>query len=304
MDQSAHIRNLLNTRSYNIIILNSTFGTSPSAPNLPRSESYVSTTSQSSNVTPVTPSKKQRSQLTTTSSTTSSNITNRPPNAEIPIISNSQTSLINTSLVHIPHPESVERYVNYKPSTAIKSVRLQPQLNLVHIPESEYTHLPPLHLLSDISTTYVISTNTYPNTTSSKLYPPLKLLRKPSTSLSNFLDSTSDYIPSQESTSSLFVPHHRYNLRNLPSRRLTSGTSTLNLSALSSISALRLARQHAQHLCDTHSSEPVPQSYLTSGLETASLLSSNAQTAYLFGHLFSEVIIPTPIPAHIRLPEY
>ena len=31
--------------------------------------------------------------------------------------------------------------------------------------------------------------------------------------------------------------------------------------------------------------------------------SSDAQTAFLSGILFSEVIIPTPVPAHIRLPE-
>ena len=119
----------------------------------------------------------------------------------MPIIFRSQTPPINTPLVHIPHPESVERYVNYKPSTAIKTLRLPPQLYLVHIPDSEYTHVPPLHLPSDISTT---SLNTYPNTTSSKLYSPLKPLRKPSTSLSNLLESTSDCIPSHESTSSLF----------------------------------------------------------------------------------------------------
>ena len=111
---------------YNIITLDSSSSTPPSAPNLPISESSVSTTSQSSNVTPVTPSKRQRSQLTTTSSTTFSNNTNRSPIAEIPIISRSQTSPINTPLVHIPHPESVERYVNYKPSTGFKTVRLQP----------------------------------------------------------------------------------------------------------------------------------------------------------------------------------
>ena len=164
----------------------------------------VSTTSQSSNVTPVTPSKRQRSQLTNTASITSSNITNRPPIPEIPITFSSQTSSTNTPLVHIPHPETVARYVNYKPTTAIKTVRLQPQLNFVHIPEKEYTPLPSLQLPSEKSTT------------SSKFYPPLKPLRKSSTSLSNLLeDNTSDYIPSKESTSSLFVPHHRYNLLNL-----------------------------------------------------------------------------------------
>ena len=38
--------------------------------------------------------------------------------------------------------------------------------------------------------------------------------------------------------------------------------------------------------------------------ETASLLSSNPQTAFLSGYLFSQVVILTPVPAHIRLPEY
>ena len=193
--------------------------------------------------------------------------------------------------MHIPNPESVEQYVTYKHPTAIKTVRLQPQLYLVQSPDTEYTKLPSLKLPSELSTT------------SSKLYPPLKPLRKPSTSLSD-LDNTSDYAPSQD-TSSLFVPKHRYNLRDLPSRRLSTDTSTLNFSALSSNSALRLVRQHAQPLSsDTPSSELFQSPYFTSGIETASLLSSNAQTAFLSGDLFSQVVIPTPVPAHIRLPEY
>ena len=55
---------------------------------------------------------------------------------------------------------------------------------------------------------------------------------------------------------------------------------------------------------ETHSSELIPSPYFTSGFETASLLSSVAQTAFLSGNRFSEVIIPTPVLAHIRLPEY
>ena len=55
---------------------------------------------------------------------------------------------------------------------------------------------------------------------------------------------------------------------------------------------------------ETHSSELIASPYFTSGLETASLLFSDAQTALLSGNLFSEVIIPTPVPAHIRLPEH
>ena len=217
---------------------------------------------------------------------------------EIPINTRPQQTPINTPIIHIPNPESVEQYVTYKHPTAIKTVRLQPQLNLVQIPDTEYTKLPSLKLPSELSTTEF-------STTSSKLYPPLKPLRKPSTSLSNLLDNnTSDYAPSQD-TSSFFVPRHRYNLRDLPSRRLSTDTSTLNFSALSSNSALRLVRQHAQPLSsDPSSSELFQSPYFTSGFETASLLSSNPQTAFLSGDLFSQVVIPTPVPAHIRLPEY
>ena len=72
---------------------------------------------------------------------------------------------------------------------------------------------------------------------------------------------------------------------------------------LPSCSALRLARQHAQPLSsETDSSDLNPQSYFTSGLETASLQPSDGQTAFLSGIFFSEVIIPTPVPEHIRIP--
>ena len=55
---------------------------------------------------------------------------------------------------------------------------------------------------------------------------------------------------------------------------------------------------------ETISSDFIPSPYFTSGFETASLLSSDAQTAFLSGNLFSEVIIPTPVSAHIRIPDY
>ena len=99
-----------------------------------------------------------------TSETISSSLLHRPPITEIPINTRTQQTPINTPIVHIPNPESVEQYVNYKHPTAIKTVRLQPQLNLVQIPDTEYTKLPSLKLPSELSTT------------SSKLYPPLKLL--------------------------------------------------------------------------------------------------------------------------------
>ena len=109
-------------------------------------------------LTPTTPSKRQRSYI---SETTSSSLLHRPPITEIPINTRPQQTPINTSIIHIPNPESVEQYVTYNHPTAIKTVRLQPQLNLVQIPDTEYTKLPPLKLPSELSTT------------PSKLYPPL-----------------------------------------------------------------------------------------------------------------------------------
>ena len=123
----------------------------------------MSNTTNSGNVTPTTPSKRPRSYV---SETSSSSLLHRPPITEIPITTRTQQTPINTPIVHIPNPESVEQYVIYKHPTAIKTVGLQPQLNLVHIPDTEYTRLPPLKLPSEISNT------------SSKHYPPLKALPK------------------------------------------------------------------------------------------------------------------------------
>ena len=136
-------------------------------------------------------------------------------------------------------------------------------LDIVQIPDIEYTPLPSSHSPSESSSP-------------SQVYPPLKPLRQPSTSLTNLLESASEYQPQSDTSSSDIMPQQRYNLRPLPNRRLSAtDPSTLNFSALSSNSALRLLRQHAQPISsDTvHSSDFAPQSYLTSGLDTASLLS-------------------------------
>ena len=141
----------------------------------------------------------------------------------------------------------------------------------------------------------------------SQIYAPLKPLRHPSTSLSNLIDSASEYQPQTDTSGSEIIPRYRYNLRPLPNRRLSATDSpALIFSALSSNYALRPIRQHAQPLSsDTaHSSDFVPQSYLTSGLDTDSLLSSDVQTAYLSGNLFSEVLVPTHVAPHVRIPEY
>ena len=91
----------------------------------------------------------------------------------------------------------------------------------------------------------------------------------------------------------------------MPNRRLGTDTSTLNFSALSSSLAFFLLRQHAKtQYSETHSSELILRSYFTSGVYTASLISSDLQTAYLSGNLFSEVLVPTPVRPTVRLPDY
>ena len=170
--------------------LDSSSETSPSAPSISSPcESSVSNTTTNSNVTPVTPSKKPRSHIITTSPTPSSHITStpisRPPLPEIPYTprSRSQPS-IHTPIIHIPHLHTVAHLVNYKQSTAIKTARVSPnlpsKLDIVEIPDNEYTPLPSLHLPSESSSP-------------SQLYPPLKPLRHPSTSLTNLLESSSEY---------------------------------------------------------------------------------------------------------------
>ena len=149
-------------------------------------------------------------------------------------------------MVHIPNPESVERYLNHKPSTAIKTVRLQPQLNLVHIPDPEYTQLPSLQLPSEIC---ISSSKISSSETSQKII---------------YIFQTFQITP-------LTICHHKnlqvhvlFHTIDIISETfltpISTDTSTINLSALPSNSALRLARQHAKPLSDTHPSELVPQS--------------------------------------------
>ena len=103
-------------------ILDSSCDISPSAPSIPStSESSISNTTNSRNVTPTTPSKRPRSYV---SETSSSFILHRPPITEIPITTRTQQTPINTPIVHIPNPGSVEQNVNYKHPTTIKTVRL------------------------------------------------------------------------------------------------------------------------------------------------------------------------------------
>ena len=104
----------------------------------------------------MTPSKRSRSHIITTSPAQSSQTTSthisRPPIAEIPYTPRSRS---HPSFVHIPHPDTVAHLVNYKQPTVIKTARVSPnlpsKLDIVPIPDIEYTPLPTLHLPSESS---------------------------------------------------------------------------------------------------------------------------------------------------------
>ena len=176
--------------------------------------------------------------------------------SEIPITSRYQPPPASVFDIrnYIPEPETVAKSINYRQLTDIKPIRQQPQLDIVHLPNIEYPTLHSVQLPSETE-----------SSARSKLYPPLKPLRKSSTSLSKLLEITSqapDYIPSRESQSSNLVPRHRNNLRTFPSNRLSTDSSTLHLLSLLNDSSLLLIRQHAQSLSTapttSHLSDFVP----------------------------------------------
>ena len=141
----------------------------------------------------------------------------RPSISEIPITPRSQQQSLTgeTPMIHIPNSDKVATVVNYKQPIAIKTTRLQPQLDIVCIPDTEYPTLPSLQLPSDIE-----------SSTKSPIYSNLNPIRKHYTSLPNILETTSqDYIPSQYSHSSIIAPPHLDTP--LSSCRLNTDTSTL-----------------------------------------------------------------------------
>ena len=70
--------------------------------------------------------------------------------------------------------------MNYRQLTANKTIRQQLQLDFVHLLNFEDSTLPSVQQTSETD-----------SSTKSELYPPLKPLRKPSTSFSNLLETTS-----------------------------------------------------------------------------------------------------------------
>ena len=155
----------------------------------------------------------------------------------------------------------------------------------------------------------VISPSELSSFTISQVYPRLELNRlQPSTtsSLTDFYYEDKD----SDSTASTRVPRHSYNLRS-QSRRNSQELQSLTSSSTNS----RLVRQQAQPRSETpslSSSHPIIPSSLsipfqvTSGFETASLLSEDPQTISDNAANFSRVYSPSSIlsDSFIQLPEY
>ena len=143
--------------------------------------------------------------------------------------------------------------------------------------------------------------------TFSQLYPKLERLKSTTTSsLTDFVDKDKD----SDSTASTRVPRHSYNLRS-QARRNSQELQSLNSSSTNS----RLLRQHAQPRSETPSlstSHPTKPSSLslpyqvTSGFESASLISEEPQTISDSAANFSQVYAPSSIlsDSSIQLSEF
>ena len=145
--------------------------------------------------------------------------------------------------------------------------------------------------------------------TFSQIYPKLELQRVHSTTTSSLTDLYHKDKDS-DSTASTRVPRHNYNLR---SQQQKNSQELQSLTSSSTNS--RLFRQHAQPRLDTSSlssSQPtIPSSLslpfqITSGFETASLLSEEPVTISDSAAIFSRVYSPSTIASNssIQLPEY
>ena len=225
-----------------------------------------------------------------------SSILNRPPLPPNP----------TTRTLHIPDPSSVLQYNNscpHKIPTATKTPRK--------------TSIPTLPKNSDLPSTSQIPIKTIPehkatspselsSFTFSQLYPRLERLQ--STTISSLTDLRYKGKDS-DSTASTRVPRHSYILRS-QSRRNSQELQSLASSSTNS----RLVRQQAQPRSETPSLSSyhptIPSSLslpfqVTSGFESASLLSEDPQTISDSAANFSRVYSPSSIrsDSSIQLPE-
>ena len=273
---------------------------------------------------PVTDSNDET--LTTPTTEDTSSILNRPP---LPPIT-------TTRSVYIPDPSSVLQYINscpHKIPTATKTKRKTPlptlpqDLNLPstshtppklpqkpNLPSTSYTpitFLPETSLKAPVKKLQqhpIPSPSELSSFTFSQIYPKLELERVHSTTTSSLTDLYHKDKDS-DSTASTRVPRHNYNLRS-QQRRNSQELQSLTSSSTNS----RLVRQQAQPRLDTpslSSSQPTIPSLslpfqITSGFETASLLSEDPITISDSAANFSQVYSPSSITSNssIQLPEY
>ena len=240
-----------------------------------------------------------------------SDILNRPP---LPPIT-------TTRSIHIPDPSSVLQYINscpHKVPTATKTKRktalptLPQNLDLPSSSNIPITFLPEPSLKSPTKKSQQYPTpspSELSSFTFSQIYPKLELQRVHSTTTSSLTDLYHKDKDS-DSTASTRVPRHNYNLR-CQQQRDSQELQSLTSSSTNS----RLLRQHAQPRLDTSSlssSQPtIPSSLslpfqITSGFETASLLSEEPATISDSAANFSRVYSPSSIASNssIQLPEY
>ena len=235
---------------------------------------------------------------------------NRPP---LPPIT-------TTRSVHIPDPSSVLQYINscpHKVPTATKTKRKTPlptlpqNLDLPSSSNTPITFLPEPSLKSPAKKSQQHPTPSPSELSSfkfSQIYPKLELERVHSTTSS--LTDSYHKDKDSDSTASTRKPRHNYNLRSQQQR------NSQELQSLTSSSTnSRLLQQHAQPRLDTSSlssSQPtIPSSLslpfqITSGFETASLLSEDPVTISDSAANFSRVYSPSSIASNssIQLPEY
>ena len=240
-----------------------------------------------------------------------SSILNRPPLPPIP----------TTRTVHIPDPSSVVQYISsgpHKKPTATKTQRKTPLPTLpknLTLPSSqtpittipEHTTKSPIKKLPELPSKSPSELSSF---TISQLYPRLELQRVQSTTTS-FLTDLYCKDKDSDSTASTRVPRHSYNLRSQPRRNSQELQSLIS----SSTNSRQLVRQQAQPRLDTpslSSSHPtIPSSLslpfqVTSGFETAYLLSEDPQTISDSAANYSQTYSPSSIQSNssIQLPEY
>ena len=226
-----------------------------------------------------------------------SSIINRPPLPPIPI----------TRTLHIPEPDSVLQYISscsHRIPTATKTIRKTPITTLPKNTPIPSTSQTPIKTIPEHTTNSPSDISSF---TFSQLYPKLERLKSSTTSsLTDLYHKDKD----SDSTASTRVPRHSYNLRSQP-RRLSQELSSLTSSSTNS----RLVRQQAQPRSNTpslSSSHPtIPSSIslsfqVTSGFESASLISEDPHTISDSAAKFSRVYSPSSIlsDSSIQLPEY